>query len=228
MSQTIAVVAAHPDDEVLGCGATIARHVAAGDSVCVLIVAEGATSRGAQRSRNDSQAELSELAASASKAHQILGSTSLEMLDFPDNRMDGVELLDVAKAVQDFLAKTRAQVVYTHFPHDLNVDHRVVSEAVQIACRPVPGAHVRKVLMFEVPSSTEWRIAALATFSPNHFVDVSAHLDKKIAALSAYASEMRPWPHARSLQAVQALAQWRGASVGVAAAEAFVLGREVI
>ena len=228
MSRTIAVIAAHPDDEVLGCGATMARHAAAGDQVHVLIVAEGATSRGAKRNREEAATELSELALNARKAHAILGSASLELLEFPDNRLDSVDLLDVVKVVETFLGKVRPDTVYTHFPNDLNVDHRVVSEAVQVACRPEPAATVRNLLMFEIASSTEWRIASSVSFTPDYFVDVSATLGKKMEALAAYASEMRPWPHARSLQAIEALARWRGASVGVQASEAFVLGRALV
>ena len=228
VSRTIAVIAAHPDDEVLGCGATIARHTAAGDRVHVLIIAEGVTSRDAAQSRANAQVELSDLAASARRAHGILGSARLEMLGFPDNRLDSVNLLDVVKPIEVFLAEVLPEAVYTHFPADLNVDHKIVSEAVQVACRPLPGSRLRQLIMFEVASSTEWRVASSVNFSPNYFVDVSATLELKKQALSAYASEMRPWPHARSIEAVEALARWRGASVGVLAAEAFVLGRGIV
>jgi N-acetylglucosamine malate deacetylase 1 len=227
VSRTIAVVAAHPDDEVLGCGATIARHAIAGEQVHVLIVAEGATSRDVVRSRSGAAAQLSALATSAREAHAILGSASLEMLEFPDNRMDSVDLLDVVKPIEAFLNKVCPEILYTHFPADLNVDHRVVSEAVQVACRPVPGSKLKRLLLFEVASSTDWRVASSANFNPNYFVEISATLELKRRALSAYASEIRPWPHARSLEAVEALATWRGASIGVAAAEAFVLGRGI-
>jgi N-acetylglucosamine malate deacetylase 1 len=226
MSRTIAVVAAHPDDEVLGCGAAIARHAIAGDSVHILILSEGVTSRDAVRSRARAEGQLSELASSARKAHAILGSTSLEMLEFPDNRLDGVDLLDVIKPIEAFLDKVHPEALYTHFPGDLNIDHRIVSEAVQVACRPVPGTTLKQLLMFEVASSTDWR-AGSGSFSPNYFVEIAATLELKRRALSAYASEIRPWPHARSLEAVEALARWRGASVGLSAAEAFVLGRGI-
>jgi len=116
MSRTIAVIAAHPDDEVLGCGATMARHALAGEQVHVLIVSEGATSRDAVRNRANAQVQLSELAMSARKAHAILGSASLEMLTFPDNRLDSVDLLDVVKAIESFLEKVGAETIYTHFP----------------------------------------------------------------------------------------------------------------
>jgi LmbE family N-acetylglucosaminyl deacetylase len=224
----VAVIAAHPDDEVLGCGATMARHAAEGDEVHVLIVAEGATSRGVRRDRPDFQAELSQLGVSARRANEILGTTALELLEFPDNRLDSVDLLDVIKAVEAFVAKCKPQTVYTHWPFDLNVDHRIVSEAVQTACRTTPQAILQQLLLFEVPSSTEWRVSAGRSFEPTYFVNVSATLEKKMRALSAYASEMREWPHSRSREAVESLARWRGACVGVNAAEAFVPGRMIV
>jgi LmbE family N-acetylglucosaminyl deacetylase len=228
MNRRIAVVAAHPDDEVLGCGGTIARHAAEGDQVHVLVVAEGVTSRSTARDRSKSSGELSQLAVAAGRANQLLGTFNLQLLDFPDNRLDGVDLLDVVKAVEGFLDKCNPQTVYTHWPSDLNVDHRVVSEAVQTACRPVPQRMQEQLLFFEVPSSTEWRAGGGRAFEPNYFVDISATLELKQRALSAYESEMRAWPHSRSPQAVQSLACWRGASVGVTAAEAFMLGRAVV
>jgi LmbE family N-acetylglucosaminyl deacetylase len=196
--------------------------------VHVLIVAEGATSRRITPDGPGFKDQLSQLAASARRANELLGTANLELLEFPDNRLDSVDLLDVVKAVESFLAKCKPQTVYTHWPFDLNVDHRIVSEAVQTACRPVPQSLQEQLLFFEVPSSTEWRVSDGRSFEPTYFVDVSATLGSKQRALSAYATEMRAWPHSRSLEAVESLARWRGASVGVQAAEAFVLGRAVL
>jgi LmbE family N-acetylglucosaminyl deacetylase len=169
------------------------------------------------------------LAAHARAAHAVIGASSLELLDFPDNRMDQIALLDVAKAVERFLARVQPLFVYTHFPHDLNVDHRVVSEAVQIACRPRPESVVERVLHFEVASSTEWRMAGECTaFVPNYFVDVTATLALKMQAVAAYSSEVRDWPHARSVEGIEHLARWRGSSVGCRAAEAFMLARCIV
>jgi LmbE family N-acetylglucosaminyl deacetylase len=221
-------VAAHPDDEVLGCGGTIARHARNGEMVHVLILGEGVTSRSGTRDRQGSAEGIANVGQSARAAHAILGSTDVQLLDFPDNRMDGVDVLDVVKAIETFLERVQPGVVYTHFSNDLNVDHRVVSEAVHIACRPLPGTAVEWLLCFEVASSTEWQIANQSTgFVPNYFVDVTATLDLKTQALSAYGSEMRPWPHPRSLEAVEHLARWRGATVGRQAAEAFMLSRGI-
>lgn len=228
MIRTVAVVAAHPDDEVLGCGGVIARHVQDGDRVHVLIVAEGAISRSATRNVEEARSELAGLAEAATVANQILGSTTVELLHYPDNRMDSVDLLDVAKSIEGFIEKCRPETVYTHFSGDLNRDHQIVSEATEIACRPIPNCGILELLMFEVASSTGWRAGAATTFSPNYYCDISATLELKLRALSAYAAEMRPWPHARSIEAVEFQAKWRGASVGLAAAEAFVLGRRIV
>lgn len=225
----ILIIAAHPDDEVLGCGGTIAKHVQNGDEVHVLILAEGVTSRDEVRERESRAGELSQLAQAAQGAGRILGVQSVELHDFPDNRMDAVDLLDVVKVVETAIDKYKPDMVYTHHAGDVNNDHRIVHQAVVTACRPFPGQCVTTLLFFEIPSSTEWQIAGVAPpFLPNYFVDISDCLDKKLKALKAYESEMRPWPHPRSLQAVEHLARWRGSMVGVEAAEGFVLGRKLL
>ena len=228
MSDSVLVVAAHPDDEVLGCGGTIARHACNGDHVQVLIVAEGATSRYLQHDRHQVDEELSALARSAQKAGSILGADSVELLNFPDNRLDSVDRLDLIKVVEDRINQFQPQLVYVHHVGDVNVDHRRLHEAVVTACRPTPHHPVRRLLSFEVVSSSEWQPPGSAPlFQPNWFVDISEQWQLKYEALRAYASEMRPWPHARSLEAVEHLARWRGAQVGVEAAEAFSLLRQL-
>ena len=228
MSKVILVVAAHPDDEVLGCGGTIAHHSDAGDLVHVLIVVEGSTSRHDHRDRGQANDELSTLAQAAHQAGLILGAQSVELLDFPDNRLDSLDRLDVVKQIEQRIARHQPQVVYVHHAGDVNVDHRRLHEAVVTACRPTPNHPVRRLLSYEVASSTEWQPPGSAqTFQPNWFLDISDQWPRKREALSAYASEMRPWPHSRSLEALEHLARWRGAQVGVEAAEAFCLLREL-
>ena len=220
----IAVIAAHPDDEVLGCGATISRHAAAGDEVRILILAEGATSRTPTRDTLFTANELLALRSAGRTAAQRLGAVSIDWAGFPDNRMDGLDLLDVVKRIENFLAPYPPQVIYTHHAGDMNVDHAIAQRAVMTALRPLPCAQFCTLLQFEIASSTEWGGPVTGTpFVPQWFEDVSEFLPAKLAALEAYASEMRPWPHPRSLEGITALARWRGASVGVAAAEAFML-----
>ena len=225
----VLVVAAHPDDEVLGCGGTIARHADAGDQVQVLIVAEGATSRQEQRDRLQADDELSALAQAAQTAGSILGAAGVELLDLPDNRLDSLNRLDLIKRIEQHIDRHQPQVVYVHHAGDVNVDHRRLHEAVVTACRPTPGHPVRRLLSFEVASSSEWQPPGSApAFQPNWFVDISVQWQRKREALVAYASEMRSWPHARSLEALEHLARWRGAQVGVEAAEAFCLLRQLV
>jgi len=222
------IIAAHPDDEVLGCGGSMAKWTKEGHEVNVLILAEGATSRDKQRDRESRTEELSLLAQSAKRATDILGVESVELLDYPDNRMDSIDLLDVVKEVEKIIEKLQPEVVVTHHASDLNIDHQIIHQAVITACRPLPRQSVKRILSFEVPSATEWQSTdAGRPFVPNWFEDIADTLNLKVKALEAYKSEMRVWPHARSIKAVEHLARWRGASVGVEAAEAFMLVREI-
>lgn len=224
----VLVVAAHPDDEVLGCGGSIARHTSQGDLVSVLILAEGATSRGRHRDREGAKRELSDLALAAQTANDCLGVQRMQLLGFPDNRMDGMDLLEVVKAIELEIENWKPDTVYSHHAGDVNIDHRILNDAVVAACRPQPGHCVRTLLFFEIMSSTEWRPAASrSAFTPDWFINIETHWPAKEAALAAYASEMRCFPHPRSIEAVAHLAAWRGASIGCAKAEAFMLGRHV-
>ena len=225
---SILVIAAHPDDEVIGCGGTIAKHTENGDRVHILIAAEGATSRQKKRNRLEVDEELTDLKTAASKSKRILGAESIEMLDFPDNRLDSLDRLDLIKKIEEYIRYWRPNTVYLHHSGDLNIDHRRIHEAVITACRPTPGHCVRSLLSYEVASSTEWQPPGSgAAFQPNWFVDISNQWTKKEEALNAYESEMRDWPHARSIDAIKYLARWRGAQVGVEAAEAFYLLRNI-
>lgn len=226
MSQSILVLAAHPDDEVLGCGGTIARLADQGARIHIAFMADGVLSRAdAQGARDD---ELRARRVAANRACDILGVKSLSFGDFPDNRMDTVPLLDIVKLVETLIVEHRPDTVLTHHAGDVNIDHRRVHEAAVTACRPQRGHPVKTLLCFEVPSSTEWQLPGSApVFAPNWFVNISDTLDRKLAALGAYAAELRDWPHPRSLQGVEHLARWRGATVGVDAAEAFMLGRQL-
>lgn len=216
-------MAAHPDDEVLGCGGVAARHAAAGDKVFLQILAEGSASRfGNSLDAIDSVMALRK---SATDAAKIMGVSDLELLRFPDNKMDTMAQLDVNRAVELAIDRWKPTTVYTHHAYDLNVDNRVVHEAVMTACRPMPAQVVRQILCFEVASSTEWQTPGVGSFTPQLFIDISDYWETKKAAMACYASEMRPWPHVRSMEALEHQARLRGASVGCAAAEAFMVAR---
>jgi LmbE family N-acetylglucosaminyl deacetylase len=216
-NETVLVVVAHPDDEVLGCGGTICRHVAEGDNVHLMVLSNGVDSR---IGVNNLDLELRRIA--TQKAQDILKIDSLETFDFPDNQMDAVPLLEIIKALDPVFLKIRPSIVYTHHYGDLNIDHRITQQAVMTACRPKPEFFVKQIYGFEVLSSTEWATPQAHPFLPTLFVDISDHLYVKLNALKAYDLEMESAPHSRSVEHAELLARHRGQSVGVFAAEAFV------
>lgn len=228
MGHKVLVVAAHPDDEILGVGGTILRHVAEGDSVHVMILAEGITSRGTKRDVAKNETELSRLREASRKVAEYMGIDKLILCGFPDNRMDGVELLDIIKRIEQEMGEFCPDTVYTHHAGDVNIDHQLVHRAVVTACRPLPGTTVRQILFFETLSSTEWQMPMQGnSFLPNWYVDIHEYLERKLAALRFYETEMREYPHPRSYEGVTFLAKMRGLVVGADAAEAFMLGRKV-
>lgn len=221
----ILVVAAHADDEVLGCGGTIAKYKDQGASVNVAILADGVSSRSTEDISSNKDLKIRNDA--ARDANKILGVDEVLFGKFPDNRMDSVDLLDVVKYVEKLIHKFKPNLVLTHHSNDLNIDHRIVSQAVCTACRPQNNYSVKSIYFFEVPSSTEWQINSSNAFSPHLFEDITDYLAKKIKALEIYSMEMRDWPHSRSIEGVTHLAKWRGATVGVDSAESFIVGRIV-
>lgn len=227
----VLIIAAHPDDEILGAGATMAKHSAAGDDVHVIIVAEGATSRYSSSKSRSSRAvvEVNELRACAQAAAKVLGTREPRFLEFPDNKLDSIPLLDVVHKIEAVIKEVLPNIVYTHHGSDLNIDHQVVHRAVLTATRPMPGTSVQAIYTFETVSSTEWFSPQQQfPFMPNRFVNVTNFFDKKLLALSQYEREMRPYPHARSVEAVEALARVRGAANGMEMVEAFTVIRELI
>ena len=221
MSNRILVFAAHPDDESIGCGASIARWTAEGHEVAVWFATDGVSSR---QKQPESAAER--LVASR-RALELLGVETLYAEGFPDNAMDTVSRLAVCQAMDRAVGDFHPTWVVTHSQADLNIDHRIVGECAAVVSRPIPGQSIKSVWHFEVPSSTGWFDSGPRRFSPNAFVDASDHWDLKVQALQAYGPEIPAWPHARSVQAIEALARLRGSSVGLAAAEAFEISRQL-
>lgn len=222
---SVLVVVAHPDDEVLGCGGTMARLAQEGHEVRVAILAEGMTSRSPQREQADPK-QLHRLHQQAQQAAEKLHVKEVVAASLPDNRLDTVPLLEVVKLVEELIEKFQPEVIYTHHPGDLNVDHGVVHRAVLTATRPMPGKSVREIFAFEVPSSTEWAFHRLEpSFRPNVFVDITETLEAKISALACYDTETREFPHPRSPEALRAIAARWGSVAGFHAAEAFELVR---
>ena len=223
MNKQILIIAAHPDDEVLGCGGTIARHVKEGASVHILFLGDGVSSRG------DSDTKLiTKRKESAVKACEVFGANIVSFEKFPDNMFDSVPLLDIVRVVESVKKEVNPQIIYTHHGGDLNIDHRITCQAVLTAFRPLPGEEFSEIRAFETNSSTEWSTYAIVPpFIPDTFVDISQYLDNLLNAYSCYVDEIRAEPHARSLDALKFAALCRGREAGLHAAEAFMTLRRI-
>lgn len=217
----VLVVAAHPDDEVLGAGGTLARHAQAGDEVHAVVVSEGAGSR-----YDDGMVQ--ELQAQARHASVEIGFASLRLEGLADQRLDTLPLIELTQRLETVVNEIHPDVVYTHFPEDVNFDHGIVSRAAWTACRPYRAPYVRTFLAFETPSSTEWAWPVpRSAFTPNHYVDITTTLDAKQRAISCYESELREYPHPRSERALRERAAFWGSHIGCAAAEPFCVLRQI-
>ncbi|MDO8499642.1 MAG: PIG-L family deacetylase [bacterium] len=222
-NQTILVVAAHPDDELLGAGGTLIKHALAGDSVYCLILGEGVRSRSGAES-----AELKKLRADAVEAGCVIGFKEIFFEGIPDNAFDTVSLLSITKVIEKYLEQVKPDIIYTHFENDLNIDHRLAFQAVMTAARPCNADCPAEIYTFETLSSTEWQSKLGQVFRPNHYVNVEQTLDKKITAMRCYKDEIRSYPHSRSAEGIKILAEYRGLESGLKAAEAFCLVRKII
>lgn len=223
----ILVLAAHPDDEVLGCGGTIARLAQEGHDVFVAILGEGITSRYERREEADNSL-VTNLHRCSRQAAKILGVKDISIYDFPDNRFDTLPLLDIVKKVEDIVVEVAPKAIYTHHAGDLNVDHSLVARATLTATRPIPDCQVEDIYAFETLSSTEWAFQSIEpVFRPNTFVDIRDHIETKLAAMKRYESEVLPFPHPRSIEALRSNAMRWGSAVGLEFAEAFELIRSV-
>lgn len=220
-------IAAHADDEVLGCGGTLARLAMEGHETYIAIFGEGITSRYKERDKADFSL-VEQLQRRIGEVAQQLGAKEHFIHTLPDNRFDTVPTLDVVKLIEELVTRIKPQVIYTHHGGDLNVDHVVLHRATLTATRPMKGQCVKQVYAYEVASSTEWAFLQFApAFHPNTFVDISDTLELKIQAMETYESEARLFPHPRSPDALRAIARRHGSVVGLGAAEVFQLIRSV-
>lgn len=218
---TVLVVAAHPDDEILGCGGTLARHIAEGDQVHILFMTNGVSSR------NHDSVAINARQIAMSKAMCNLMVQSYQTLDFPDNKMDALPLLEIVQCIEPIIKKIKPNIIYTHFYGDLNIDHQLTYNAVLTVCRPQPEFLVSEINCFEIPSSTNWAVNNYSFFNPNMFVDITNYWEIKKIALNDYELEMRPIPHYRSIESIDILSRMRGYSHGLHRAEAFVSVRKI-
>lgn len=224
----VLVVCAHPGDEILGCGGTLALHAQRGDDVRVVVLGDGWTSRMKSLEKGLESVDLNVLEKQGREALAILGVKEVQYHRFPDNRFDNVPLLDLVKVIEPVKDRFAPDVVYTNSPFDLSVDQEKTCRAVVTAFRPQPRDNHADLYSFEVLSSTEWNlIDRTRSFTPTYFVDIEATLPLKLKAFQRLETEVRVWPHSRSLESIGHHAKSRGASVGVPAAEAFVHLRSV-
>jgi LmbE family N-acetylglucosaminyl deacetylase len=217
----VLVLAAHPDDEVLGMGGTIGVHASRGDIVRVVCVTDGSSTQ-----YPGDAAIREQKAAEAQRAAKILGAEQYFHLDLPDMRLDTVPHVEVNDVVEEHMRAFGPHVVYAPHP-DVNLDHRAVFDSVAVAVRPTPGQVARRLLTYAPTSSTEWSPAATNWFVPNWFVDISSTLERKLEAFACFESETRDYPHPRSSRALRAHAELHGSTIGCEYAEPFVLVRSI-
>lgn len=221
MTKQILVIAAHPDDELLGLGGTIARHVSRGDKVTIALIADNGATRYEGETvncvRNYTRQALSRL-----------GVSNVWFAGLVDQRLDTLPILEITQWIEQVLKDIQPQIIYTHHRGDINRDHQIVHEATLTAARPYSVPYVERILCYETPSATEWAGPYLEhSFVPHIYVDITPHLECKLSAMSAYITELRTPPHPRSLEALRVRAAHWGSVIGVAAAEPFMLVYEI-
>jgi LmbE family N-acetylglucosaminyl deacetylase len=226
INKKVLIIAAHPDDEILGCGGTIAKLIKNNCKVDVLFLSEGVSSRSKLGETREWTDEIIAREAMAIAASKYLGFSIIGFMRHPNLRMDSLSMLDITKSVQKILIDSKPNIIFTHHCGDLNTDHQICFNAVITACRPTGIDFIESIFSFEVPSSTEWSSSvSLPSFQPNYFIDIDVEIESKLSALNFYDFEMREFPHPRSIENIKALSQIRGSEIGFKFAEAFMLIR---
>ncbi len=225
----VLVVAAHPDDEVLGCGGTLLKHVSEGDKVYILFVSEGVSGRYEKNKSNKITLEISKRELMARKAAKIGKFQIIDFLNLKNLKLHTYPHNYLTNILVKYFKRYEPDIIYTHYEHDLNIDHYQTFFSTFVAARPNPNFNIKKLLSFEVPSSTDWGINTNGRlFNPNYFVDISKFSKKKEKLLNEYKFEMRKTPHSRSIKNINALSISRGGTVGLNKAEAFFVNRIIV
>ena len=220
------VIAAHPDDEVLGCGGTLLKHVDKGDKVYILFVSEGVSGRFNKNQKAECLKEISKREEMAIKAAKLGKFEIVDFLNLKNLELDSYPHNYLTNIIFKYFKKYKPDIVYTHYEHDLNIDHYYTFFSTYVASRPNLNFNIKKLLSFEVPSSTDWGINTNGRlFNPNYFVDISKYSKKKEKLLNEYKFEMRKTPHSRSIKNIHALSTFRGGIVGLHYAEAFFVNK---
>ena len=215
----VLVIAPHPDDEVLGCGGTIMKHNQRGDSVYVCIVTSAYTPDWSGEFINNRLEEIK-------RSKKILNIKKICLLDYPTVKLDTIPQKELNDSISNVISAVAPDVLYIPHRGDLNKDHRIVFEASLVASRPIYEYKIKSIMSYEVPSETEWG-RVIEPFVPNVYVDITDTIRCKTKSMKSYASELREYPHPRSVENIYAIARKRGSEVGVELAEAFELIREV-
>ncbi|OCL94474.1 PIG-L deacetylase family protein [Arcobacter porcinus] len=219
MNKKILIVAAHPDDEVLGCFGTVAKLIQEGYEAYTLILGEGKTSRDEKRVVENKKEEIKLLNLEIKKANDIIGIKKCFVYDFPDNRFDSVDILDIVKVISKIKNDIQPDIIFTHYENDLNIDHQITYKAVLTATRPMIDETVKEIYSFEILSSTEWNYPL--SYNPDVFFDIENTINLKIDAMKEYKSELCEYPHPRSLKGITLNAEYQGMRVGKRYVEAF-------
>ena len=223
MNRRLLIVVAHPDDEVLGCFGTVSKMICKGWKASTLVLCKGKMSRGVV----DEQ-EVIDLRKEMYEANKAIGIEDVVQASFPDNAFDKVPLLDIIKLIEKEKRRCQPDIIFTHYANDLNIDHQITYRAVLTATRPLQTETVKEIYSMEIPSSTEWNAFSQRTiFAPNVFSDISTTIDLKLKAMSFYKSELRAYPHPRSLRHIRELARVNGTKVGLEYSENFILTRKI-
>ena len=223
MKEKILVIAAHPDDEILGCGGTIAKKIIKEKAIVnSLIMSKGILSRDNIKNKKN---KVKNNERKARAANKLLGIKNLEILNFPDNGFDSIPRLKLIKEIEKKIKVFLPDTIYTHFHGDLNIDHQIISQVVMTACRPIKRKSVKKIYAFEVLSSTDYSFGINEDFRPNHYECINEFINLKIKSLKKYHHEMRPAPHSRSYKNILNLSKLRGSQMFEKNAESFVLLR---
>lgn len=217
----ILIVASHPDDEILGCGGTLVK-LKSENQINVIFMTNGVSSRGKNKKE-----EIQQRKNSCLNLFRYLSLPEPIFFNFPDNQMDSVPLLKIIKKIEQKIRILKPTTIFTHYSNCLNIDHKITFDAVITACRPINKLSVRKILSFEIPSSTDWALYKDKNFQPNYFIDISKQINEKIKLIKFYKKELRNYPHSRSVRGIKSLASVRGISCGVKFAESFYLNRLV-
>jgi len=216
----ILIIAAHPDDEILGCGGSIFQFKK-NSLIKVVFLTNGVSARG------NSKKNIEKRKNECLKLFRHLDIEKPIFFNFPDNQLDKIPLLKIIKKIEKILYSFKPNAVFTHYENCLNIDHKIAYQATITACRPINNTSVKKILSFEIPSSTDWAVYKGKNFQPNYFIDISKVIKKKLEAMNFYKSEIKKYPHSRSLKGIKSLASVRGTSSGLRYAEGFMLVRSI-